>query len=225
LDYVLDSSLKYPMYCFVHTKAGRVELRLTIKFIFTEKRDSVWDKRIWPKHPKDIGQWQSTLHVVEIIPFDYPTNRFQHPDGSFLEGPPQTYARVLVPETSMPASSTSTPAGSLIVPERFLEEFVLDRLPSIGLTLVDRQVTTPSGRLDLLCKDEQGNYVVVELKKMTGTDKVVGQTLRYIGWAQTHYGTQNVRGLIIVREKDRALEFAAKAVPNITVKVLKISLD
>ena len=93
-----------------------------------------------------------------------------------------------------------------------------------GLHLVTRQLSTPAGRLDLFCRDARGNYVVVELKKTQGTDQVVGQVLRYMGWAQEAYPENNVRGIIIVGKKDDALRYALKAAPGIEAKEFKLSI-
>jgi RecB family endonuclease NucS len=94
-----------------------------------------------------------------------------------------------------------------------------------GLRLEERQLSTPAGRLDLLCRDANGNYVVVELKRMQGTDQVVGQVLRYMGWLSETYGTDKVRGIIIVSKKDQALSYALMAAPNVQVKEFKILIE
>src|SRR5215472_13380067 len=80
------------------------------------------------------------------------------------------------------------------------------------------EVSTPVGRLDLLCQDAQNGYVVVELKRREGSDQVVGQRLRYMGWVMEKYPTKNVRGIVVVGKKDDALNYALKAAPNIQAK-------
>lgn len=104
-----------------------------------------------------------------------------------------------------------------IIKEQLLEDFVIDRLEEIeaGLRLEKRQLSTNAGRLDLLCKDRDGQYVVVELKRSQGTDQVMGQILRYMGWVHENYGTDKVRGIIVIGKKDQALSYAIKAVTNI----------
>jgi RecB family endonuclease NucS len=103
------------------------------------------------------------------------------------------------------------------IAETHLEDFVVDRLEEIetGLRLVKRQLSTKAGRLDLLCQDARGNYVVIELKSTRGSDQVVGQILRYMGWAKEEYPQAGVRGVIIVGKKDAALEYALKAIPDV----------
>ena len=91
-----------------------------------------------------------------------------------------------------------------------------------GLNLLERQLSTPAGRLDLLCKDREEQYVVVELKREQGTDQVVGQILRYMGWVKDHYRTDKFRGIIVVGSKDQALSYAIKAVSNVQVKEFRL---
>jgi hypothetical protein len=66
---------------------------------------------------------------------------------------------------------------------------------------------------------------VVELKKTQGTDQVVGQILRYMGWVREAYPENTVRGMIIVGKKDDALRYALKATSSIEVKEFRFTLD
>jgi RecB family endonuclease NucS len=45
-------------------------------------------------------------------------------------------------------------------------------------------MTTEVGEMDLLLQGTNGELIVVELKK-SGTDRTIGQILRYMGWV-TH---------------------------------------
>ena len=53
--------------------------------------------------------------------------------------------------------------------------------------------------------------------KTQGTDQVVGQILRYMGWVREAY-PESVRGIIIVGKKDDALRYALKATSGIEAK-------
>ena len=93
---------------------------------------------------------------------------------------------------------------------------------------MDRQVDTREvGRLDLLCEDKEGALVVVELKRFKAGSSIIDQIQRYMGWVMEHRAKegQKVRGIIVVGTKDTALEYAARANPNITVKVFTISFE
>lgn len=71
-----------------------------------------------------------------------------------------------------------------------------------GLRLEGRQVVTPIGRIDLLCRGLDGKYVVIEIKAGDAEDSVFGQILRYIGWIHRNYddGQDNVRGIILAKQ-------------------------
>ena len=83
--------------------------------------------------------------------------------------------------------------------------------------------TQTVGSMDMLCIDEHGDFLVIEIKRQ-GTDKTIGQILRYMGWTQEELCKegQKVKGLIVAERKDIQLEFALKVIPN--VKFLKLGL-
>lgn len=77
--------------------------------------------------------------------------------------------------------------------------------------------TRNAGRIDLLCIDRNGDFVVVETKKGKESDKVVGQIQRYMGWVKRNLAKkdENVRGIIIVNEFDEWLDYAVSVNENI----------
>lgn len=91
--------------------------------------------------------------------------------------------------------------------EKGIEDFYIEHLYQIeeGLVLVDygnregRQYSTPIGLIDLLCRDQNGFYVVIEIKANEAKDSVFGQILRYIGWVHRNLdgGYNKVRGIIL----------------------------
>jgi len=95
-----------------------------------------------------------------------------------------------------------------------------------GLTIVQKEFDTKEiGRIDLLCKDKNGNAVVVELKKGRKSDEVVGQILRYIGWVMNNQKTK-VRGIIVVNEPDERLEYAVAPLKNmIDIKYYRVKFE
>jgi len=84
-----------------------------------------------------------------------------------------------------------------------------------------------------LAKEKRTNdWVVIELKKSRSSDAVIGQILRYIGWIENNKVEEDegVKGIIIVNEIDKKLEYALKPLKNklpITCFVydVKFSLD
>jgi hypothetical protein len=159
--------------------------------------------------------------------------------GGLVSRPKQGYIRVISPnetesfaaplraqspQRAQPPQRTLRPQRPIA--ETNLEDFVIQQLEKIeaGLRLEGRQLSTPAGRLDLLCRDKAGNYVVVELKNTRGSDQVVGQILRYMGWVKEKYPQHEVRGIIIVGQIDDALRYAIKAIPTIEAKEFILSI-
>jgi hypothetical protein len=113
--------------------------------------------------------------------------------------------------------------------ESQLEEFLESNWKAIGwhrpLHLwegpngrIGHQLVTPVGRIDFLCIDKSTNaLVVVELKRGRPSDKVVGQTARYMGWVRVNLASkgQSVEGLIVARQSDDSLGYAVSAVPGL----------
>jgi Holliday junction resolvase-like predicted endonuclease len=98
--------------------------------------------------------------------------------------------------------------------EKGIETFYVDNLGLLekGLTLVEmgRQYSTPIGRIDLLCKSQKGEFVVVEIKAEEASDAVFGQLLRYIGWVHRNLegGEHNVRGIILAGRFPEAARYS-----------------
>ena len=83
------------------------------------------------------------------------------------------------------------------------------------------------GRIDILAREPSTNsYVVIELKKGRGSDKVVGQILRYMSWVKENLcqDGEDINGLIICKDVDERLSYALKLVRNI-IKVKLYSVN
>lgn len=86
-----------------------------------------------------------------------------------------------------------------------------------GITGVEFPV---GGRyIDILAVDQNGDYVVIELKVSKGYDRVVGQLLRYISWIRKNQAEpeQGVRGIIIAKQISEDLRLACSELPSITL--------
>jgi len=244
----------YPILGYIHICGAQVEYVATIQDIVPFSRAHYEDKElssrvkpaIWLREwEENLNQcqfrpWKNALVMTQIEPFSYNTFDLHKYEGALVTKAPQNYTRVWPPGQPDQASPHPTlKSGSIqkapLTPkdqcrplaERNLEDFVLQQLEAIepGLRLIKRQLGTPAGRLDILCQDRLGRYVVVELKRDRGTDQVVGQILRYIGWVQENYSTDAVRGIIIVGRKDNAMSYAVKAAPNIEVKEFRLTIE
>jgi len=74
------------------------------------------------------------------------------------------------------------------------------------MTLLDRQLQTEVGRIDLFARDKDNIFTVIELKKGKTDDEVFGQLSRYLGWCKkTKARSGNVRGIIIAKEIGKKL--------------------
>lgn len=83
---------------------------------------------------------------------------------------------------------------------------------------VGQQYLTDTGPMDILAiKKDKSELLVVELKKGRASDMVVGQTLRYMGYAAEVLAeaNQKVRGVIIALDNDQRIKRALSVSPNI----------
>jgi hypothetical protein len=77
---------------------------------------------------------------------------------------------------------------------------------------------TEVGPIDILALDEDGNYVVFELKLSRGVDRAMGQISRYMGWIKKKMaGTKKVHGIIVAKNVDEKLKYAASIIPEIAL--------
>jgi len=75
---------------------------------------------------------------------------------------------------------------------------------------------TAIGLVDILAVDEEGNFYVFELKRSRGSDKVVGQVTRYMGWVNETIGKgKKVTGIIVAKAIDEKMKYAASVIPNV----------
>lgn len=113
--------------------------------------------------------------------------------------------------------------------EKHLEDFLVQNWVQTDLgkdydiyeedgEMVGQQYPTDTGPMDILAiKKDKTELLVVELKKGRASDAVVGQTLRYMGYAAQELAeaNQKVRGVIIALEDDQRIRRALAVTPNI----------
>lgn len=131
----------------------------------------------------------------------------------------------------------SEPEEMEFVLEKYLEEFIIGNWDKIDfgekLTLFkdendnlgEQYLAGDAGYIDILALDKDNNFVVIELKKGKKNDEVIGQTLRYITWVEENLAKEKkVKGLIVVKERDKKLEYALKQIKDkVSVKLYKVS--
>jgi hypothetical protein len=138
-----------------------------------------------------------------------------------------------------PAPTTTLVGDSFIFPlEKYLEDFLVSNWDKtvLGKTLAlhvedeesATQYPTDVGPIDILARDK-GNHdwIVIELKKGRGSDAVVGQLLRYMGWVKKHKatGSENVRGIIITSTPDDRIKYAMLVANGVTFYTYRVSFD
>jgi len=229
---IAKDNFSFPIFGFIHIRGGQVEYRALVNDILPFSPEHYENPSLgvkpesWRQDWKiDHRPWKNVLVMTEIVPYSFDTYHFEKYTGGLIKQPPEGYVRVLLPN-QLPESPPALPSR-ISIAERNLEDLVVQQLDVIEteLRLVERQLITRAGRLDLLCQDALGNFVVVELKKSQGTDQVVGQILRYMGWVKEKYPKSHVRGIVIVGKKDDALTYAIKAAPDIEAKEFKLSIE
>ncbi len=120
--------------------------------------------------------------------------------------------------------------------EKYLEDFIVSNFTAIFRNelvlyrdpeenVIGQQYATDVGTIDILAQESKtGNFTVIELKKGRESDKVVGQTLRYMGWVQENLckGGERVKGLIICKDIDSKMAYALKMTNNVEVKLYHV---
>ena len=85
-------------------------------------------------------------------------------------------------------------------------------------------LSDPKNWLDLLCKDAEGNWVVIELKADWAGDDAVGQILGYMNWVKENLPNgSTVRGIIVCKNTTGRVKAAIKWVPRLSVRRFNLS--
>ncbi len=109
--------------------------------------------------------------------------------------------------------------GEIVILEEGLEEAIKPNLKKLGLKLAEKRIQQQFsmgpgvGRSDLICKNEVGDLVVIELKRGKTSDETIGQVLRYVQWVRENIAEsgQGVQGWIVAGDYDEHLRLAASA--------------
>lgn len=128
---------------------------------------------------------------------------------------------------SDPTDSDSALAFGL---EYQLRDFLAQNLSSVSVDGTRLQLyVDPTGRegieyptavgpIDILAVDEQGDFVVFELKRARTADRALGQLARYMGWVKHTIGRGGVvRGVIVAKDIDQRLKFGATVIPGVSL--------
>lgn len=120
--------------------------------------------------------------------------------------------------------------GNFFILESGIEEAVKANLSQLDLELAEEEIQQQCaldigvGRTDLICRDKDDNYVVLELKAIHSSDNVVGQILRYMGYIREKWAEnekKDVKGIILIPSYDEQLRLAAK---EAGIRVLRLRI-
>jgi RecB family endonuclease NucS len=114
--------------------------------------------------------------------------------------------------------------------EKDLQTFLLNDLSQIepGLKLVEKgkEYQIEVGRIDILAKDKNDKYVIIELKAGKAKDDALGQLLGYMGFvSETLANGKPVRGYIIANDFEERLKYAVKNIPDVKLKAYKVNFS
>ena len=74
-------------------------------------------------------------------------------------------------------------------------------------------------RIDILGRDSEGTYVIVELKAGIADLATFGQISAYMGWTKNNLAKNGkVRGIIVANDFEEKLKFAVQSVSNVKLK-------
>lgn len=160
---------------------------------------------IWPRPlpqvlvMKDLSNQNYRRRIIKINP----------EDGIIIEAAQRVYARLGFGDAD----------DNIIILEKGLEEAIKPNLQKLGLKLADKSIRQQFnmgigvGRSDLICVNEKGDLVIVELKRGMTSDETIGQVLRYVGWTRENIAEngQKVLGCIVAGDYDEQLRLAASA--------------
>ncbi|GGD07958.1 endonuclease NucS domain-containing protein [Aquisalinus flavus] len=87
-----------------------------------------------------------------------------------------------------------------------------------------KEYRTGVGLIDILAIDEDGNFVVFELKRAKSPDHAIGQIARYMGWLTANIGKdKEVSGVIVAKTIDEKLQYAIRVMPNVSLFEYSVS--
>lgn len=203
-------------------------------------RDESGESKEWYLDPETL---RIDLEDVSIFPEPKPRKNFKNIDWKPVQGgsskiSERDFQIILGTSPDIPIKPLDQDEEMEFALEKYLEDFIVDNWERIDFgeklklfidedgNIGKQYYTSDAGYIDILALDYKNNFVVLELKKGRKNDEVVGQILRYIGWVRKNLAkkSQDVRGLIIVKDKDEKLEYAIKEILN-KVKVKRYNIN
>jgi len=92
-------------------------------------------------------------------------------------------------------------------------ESVLTRNPELlekGYKIVKRKIDTGHGEIDLLFEDQEGNFIVTEVKEGVASEKTLAQVLDYKSWLEEKHPDKKIKATIVCATPHPRLQRVAK---------------
>lgn len=222
--------------CFKLSQSQRDEYAHGKQFYTTDYGVLLEDIDIWDK-PKSVQELVSRLRFIENKEF-----WFSYFQGGVRQITQEDFGTIIGErETSLVeqiVTAKDIESQAEFALETHLEEFIYRNWDNINwgtrLKLFrageqdGRQFPAGTWSIDFLALDEDdGSLVVVELKRGKTSDSTVGQLLRYINWVKENVAEEDrdVRGIIVGKEVDEALEYAVKNLDYVEVKTYRVDFQ
>jgi len=167
------------------------------------------------------GEFPAKEHLAELVAEYFPDSKWKDTHYAWYKS--QIKRGLIVIDESNFLSEEEPTADSnkefSLSLERDLQSYLSLRLDEIenGLELVENGIEyhTSAGDIDILAKDINGNFVVIELKAGKAKDSAVGQILGYMGALSETKKGENIRGIIVASDFEPRLFFASKSLINL----------
>jgi len=195
---------------------------------------------------KEIDIWRNPKYVGELVPkLNFIENKefwFSYFQGGVRQITKEDFETIIGErETSLVeqvGAFKNTESQVEFFMDTHLEEFIYQNWSNIkwGSRLELYKTEEQDGRkfpagtwsIDFLAIDKDKNdLVVIELKRGKTSDSTVGRIIRYINWVKENIAKkgQKVRGIIIARDVDEALNYAVKNLEYVEVKTYKVNFQ
>ncbi len=194
-----------------------------------------WRKHLWNNRKNDF-YWMK-LDAIHELKKNYPLSCFNKisdnkpirrlQNYSFIKDPKLTYYSKKITRQSFINDFIGKLLIAGSVTEKDIETIFSHRL-AIGSIFIGSELSfKQSGRLDLLFKNQHGNYVVYELKKGNAGISALGQIKKYMGAvSKKHDISKNkIKGIILAQSISPDLTHAVRNESNISTKKYYFSID